>query len=107
MVVDCILILQARSTTHEPATATVVVSINDTNDNAPFFPNNHYTGAVLENSLIGSKVIQISAIDLDEVFDIFCNLTYNEKTENLIHQIVRFCSKMHLTCNLIFQLYNF
>ena len=70
---------QAISTIHAPATAIVVISINDTNDNAPFFPNNHYTGTVLENSMVGSKVLQVAAVDLDEVFNSVVSTSNNEK----------------------------
>ena len=58
---------QATSTSHEPATATIVISINDTNDNGPTFQRSHYTGFVLENSLIGTTVMQASAQDPDAV----------------------------------------
>ncbi len=59
--------LKASSTTHSPATCNIIISINDTNDNGPIFEKTVYIGKVLENSLIGSKVLHVPAIDADDV----------------------------------------
>uniref|UniRef100_A0AAQ5X1N7 Cadherin domain-containing protein n=1 Tax=Amphiprion ocellaris TaxID=80972 RepID=A0AAQ5X1N7_AMPOC len=47
-------------------TASVIVQVLDTNDNAPTFDKSIYTVEIMENSPIGSLVIDLSAIDLDE-----------------------------------------
>eukprot|EP00794_Sanderia_malayensis_P016681 gene16681-18374_t len=60
------LAVQATSTSHSPATCNVIVAINDTNDNGPIFEKSLYIGEVLENSLTGTKVIQIAAYDADD-----------------------------------------
>uniref|UniRef100_A0A8C5DMX3 Cadherin domain-containing protein n=1 Tax=Gouania willdenowi TaxID=441366 RepID=A0A8C5DMX3_GOUWI len=47
-------------------TASVIVHVLDTNDNAPTFGKSVYNVQVLENSPIGSLVIDLNATDLDE-----------------------------------------
>ncbi|XP_054595030.2 protocadherin alpha-C2-like [Nothobranchius furzeri] len=47
-------------------TASVIVRVLDTNDNSPTFETNSLTVKILENSPIGSLVIDLSATDLDE-----------------------------------------
>ncbi len=45
----------------------MIISVNDTNDNGPVFSQSSYIGKVLENSLIGTKVIHVQANDADYV----------------------------------------
>ncbi|XP_061581245.1 protocadherin alpha-C2-like [Cololabis saira] len=47
-------------------TASIIVHVLDTNDNAPKFEKESYEVSVLENSPIGSLVIDLNATDLDE-----------------------------------------
>ncbi|XP_047209471.1 protocadherin alpha-C2-like [Girardinichthys multiradiatus] len=47
-------------------TASIIVHVLDTNDNAPTFKPESYEVKVLENSPFGSRVIQLNASDLDE-----------------------------------------
>uniref|UniRef100_A0A3B5L0I9 Si:ch73-379j16.2 n=1 Tax=Xiphophorus couchianus TaxID=32473 RepID=A0A3B5L0I9_9TELE len=47
-------------------TASVIVRVLDTNDNAPMFDKAGLTVTMLENSPIGSLVINLNATDLDE-----------------------------------------
>ncbi|XP_061755864.1 protocadherin alpha-C2-like [Nerophis ophidion] len=47
-------------------TARIVVHVLDTNDNAPLFDESIYSVKIMENSPIGSLVIDLNATDLDE-----------------------------------------
>ncbi|KAM4554713.1 protocadherin gamma-A4-like [Odontesthes bonariensis] len=47
-------------------TASIIVNVLDTNDNAPSFERESYQISVLENSPIGSLVIDLNATDLDQ-----------------------------------------
>ncbi|XP_071060794.1 protocadherin alpha-C2-like [Pseudochaenichthys georgianus] len=47
-------------------TASIIVRVLDVNDNAPSFDKDKYIIDVMENSPIGSLVIQLNATDLDE-----------------------------------------
>ncbi|XP_041929704.1 protocadherin alpha-C2-like isoform X15 [Alosa sapidissima] len=47
-------------------TASIVVRVLDTNDNAPQFHKESYTITLSENSPIGSLVVKLNATDLDE-----------------------------------------
>ncbi|XP_060759803.1 protocadherin alpha-C2-like [Neoarius graeffei] len=47
-------------------TASIVVRVQDVNDNAPKFDQESYTINVTENSPIGSLVVKLNASDLDE-----------------------------------------
>uniref|UniRef100_A0A087X3Y7 Cadherin domain-containing protein n=1 Tax=Poecilia formosa TaxID=48698 RepID=A0A087X3Y7_POEFO len=47
-------------------TASIIVHVLDTNDNAPKFKPENYEVSVLENSPIGSRVINLNATDLDD-----------------------------------------
>ncbi|XP_062332420.1 protocadherin alpha-C2-like [Osmerus eperlanus] len=47
-------------------TASIIVRVLDTNDNAPLFDEETYTINVMENSPIGSIVVKLNATDLDE-----------------------------------------
>ncbi|XP_072547580.1 protocadherin Fat 4 [Salminus brasiliensis] len=43
----------------------VTINVTDVNDNPPVFTSSEYTASILENSAIGSSVIQIRATDKD------------------------------------------
>lgn len=43
----------------------VKIILTDINDNAPAFPQSNYVAQILENSEIGTLVLQISAVDFD------------------------------------------
>ncbi|XP_053092730.1 protocadherin alpha-C2 isoform X7 [Pangasianodon hypophthalmus] len=47
-------------------TASIIVRVQDANDNAPKFDRESYTINVTENSPIGSLVVKLNATDLDE-----------------------------------------
>ncbi|XP_062855006.1 protocadherin alpha-C2-like [Trichomycterus rosablanca] len=47
-------------------TASIIVRVLDTNDNAPQFDQDSYTVSLIENSPIGSVVIKLNATDKDE-----------------------------------------
>lgn len=47
------------------ATASVVITLTDVNDNAPVFSTQRYEASVLENSTVGTNVIGINATDKD------------------------------------------
>ncbi|XP_077387625.1 protocadherin alpha-C2-like isoform X4 [Festucalex cinctus] len=47
-------------------TARIIVQVLDTNDNAPLFDKSIYNVKIMENSPIGSLVIDLNATDLDE-----------------------------------------
>ncbi|XP_023184600.1 protocadherin alpha-C2-like [Xiphophorus maculatus] len=47
-------------------TASIIVHVLDTNDNAPQFKPENYEVSVLENSPIGSRVIHLNATDVDD-----------------------------------------
>lgn len=43
----------------------VIINIEDSNDNAPWFTSLQYTARVLEIAAIGSSVLQVTALDKD------------------------------------------
>ncbi|XP_046907560.1 protocadherin beta-15-like [Hypomesus transpacificus] len=47
-------------------TASIIIRVLDTNDNAPQFDKESYTIEIVENSPIGSLVVKLNATDLDE-----------------------------------------
>lgn len=47
------------------AHTTVVIHIQDVNDNSPKFVTNHYIASVAENGAFGEKVVKLEAHDLD------------------------------------------
>ncbi|XP_056136552.1 protocadherin alpha-C2-like isoform X2 [Lampris incognitus] len=67
-------------------TASVVVHVLDTNDNAPTFDDASYNIKIMENSPFGSLVFQLNATDLDEGSNseiIYAYSLYtSEKTQN-------------------------
>lgn len=44
----------------------VIVNVDDTNDNAPWFVGTPYSGRVFESAAVGSAVLQITARDKDK-----------------------------------------
>ncbi|XP_028271337.1 protocadherin Fat 1a isoform X3 [Parambassis ranga] len=44
----------------------VIVNVDDTNDNAPWFIGTPYSGRVFESAAIGSAVLQVTALDKDK-----------------------------------------
>lgn len=44
----------------------VIVNVDDTNDNAPWFIGTPYTGRVFESAAVGSAVLQVTALDKDK-----------------------------------------
>uniref|UniRef100_A0A672IB29 FAT atypical cadherin 1a n=1 Tax=Salarias fasciatus TaxID=181472 RepID=A0A672IB29_SALFA len=44
----------------------VIVDVDDTNDNAPWFIGTPYSGRVFESAAIGSAVLQVTALDKDK-----------------------------------------
>ncbi len=46
-------------------TGTVVVVVQDVNDHSPEYTQSIYRADVLENAPIGTKVVQVSAVDGD------------------------------------------
>ncbi|XP_056592721.1 protocadherin Fat 1a isoform X2 [Triplophysa dalaica] len=44
----------------------VIVNVQDTNDNAPWFSGSPYVGRVFESASIGSAVLQVTALDKDK-----------------------------------------
>ncbi|CDQ67801.1 unnamed protein product [Oncorhynchus mykiss] len=44
----------------------VIVDVEDTNDNAPWFAGSPYSGRVFESAALGSAVLQVAALDKDK-----------------------------------------
>ncbi|KAG9259655.1 protocadherin Fat 1 isoform X1 [Astyanax mexicanus] len=44
----------------------VIVNVEDTNDNAPWFSGTPYSGRVFESAAVGSRVLQVTALDKDK-----------------------------------------
>lgn len=61
-------------------TGSVVIDVNDVNDNAPSFPKTQYTIQVLENSSPNKIIGEIQASDPDEGRN--QNISYNVRTES-------------------------
>ena len=49
------------------ADAMVSVTVEDINDNAPVFEKSEYSETVMENSPVGTVVLNVTVIDLDQV----------------------------------------
>ncbi|KAK5644385.1 hypothetical protein RI129_005685 [Pyrocoelia pectoralis] len=62
-----LLTVTARDGGNPPLSDTtdVEISVTDVNDNFPIFKQPLYTGSVLEDALIGTSVVQVSATDAD------------------------------------------
>uniref|UniRef100_A0A8B9LCV4 FAT atypical cadherin 1b n=1 Tax=Astyanax mexicanus TaxID=7994 RepID=A0A8B9LCV4_ASTMX len=46
--------------------ARVIISVEDGNDNAPWFTSSRYSSCVLETAAVGSAVLQVTALDKDK-----------------------------------------
>lgn len=44
----------------------VIVNVDDTNDNAPWFIGTPYAGRVFESAALGTAVLQVTALDKDK-----------------------------------------
>ncbi|XP_061575005.1 protocadherin Fat 1a isoform X2 [Cololabis saira] len=44
----------------------IIVNVDDTNDNAPWFIGTPYSGRVFESAAVGSAVLQVTALDKDK-----------------------------------------
>ena len=44
----------------------VIVNVEDSNDNSPWFIGAPYSGRVFESAAVGSAVLQVSALDKDK-----------------------------------------
>lgn len=44
----------------------VIVNVDDTNDNAPWFVGTPFSGRVFESAAVGSAVLQVTARDKDK-----------------------------------------
>lgn len=44
----------------------VIVNVDDTNDNTPWFIGTPYSGRVFESAAVGSAVLQVTALDKDK-----------------------------------------
>lgn len=44
----------------------VIVNVDDSNDNAPWFIGTPYSGRVFESAAVGSAVLQVTALDKDK-----------------------------------------
>lgn len=44
----------------------VIINVEDSNDNAPWFTSSQYTARVFETAAIGSSVCQVTALDKDK-----------------------------------------
>jgi len=62
-----IFVVQAQDTGRPSLSSTVTVYFNivDLNDNAPLFDPMSYSNEIFENVTIGSRVVTVSATDLD------------------------------------------
>ncbi|XP_017260678.1 protocadherin Fat 1a isoform X3 [Kryptolebias marmoratus] len=59
----------------------VIVDVDDTNDNAPWFIGTPYSGRVFESAAIGSAVMQVTALDKDKGYN--AELVYSIESGNV------------------------
>ncbi|XP_059608235.1 fat-like cadherin-related tumor suppressor homolog, partial [Phlebotomus argentipes] len=64
---DYFLTIQAMDGGEPPLSslATLNITITDSNDNPPQFTQTSYTARIREDALVGDKIIQVKAVDLD------------------------------------------
>lgn len=76
------LIITATDTGIPPLSAnlTVLVEVQDVNDNPPVFERNEYSKSVEESRLVNSQILQVTALDLDTGNN--ARLTYRLFPEN-------------------------
>ncbi|XP_022537253.2 protocadherin alpha-2-like [Astyanax mexicanus] len=67
-------------------TLQIVVNVLDVNDNNPVFTQPLYKAKVQENAAIGSKILTVSAIDLDEGVnsDVFYSIINDERDSDVL-----------------------
>ncbi|KAL0973926.1 hypothetical protein UPYG_G00213030 [Umbra pygmaea] len=58
----------------------VIVHVEDTNDNPPWFTSTQYSGQVIESAAVGSAVLQVSARDRDQGSN--AEITYSIESGN-------------------------
>ncbi|XP_068963507.1 protocadherin beta-2-like [Petaurus breviceps papuanus] len=87
-------------------TVQVRVLVVDINDNAPMFPQSQYEVQIPENSSIGSKVVTVSATDLDEGNYADISYTFLHASENIrnIFQLTEKSGELYLKQKLDFEL---
>lgn len=70
----------------------VIVNVEDTNDNAPWFIGAPYTGRVFESAAIGSAVLQVTALDKDKGHnaEIIYSIESGKSLTNMGHRSVVF-----------------
>uniref|UniRef100_A0AAQ5YM98 FAT atypical cadherin 1a n=1 Tax=Amphiprion ocellaris TaxID=80972 RepID=A0AAQ5YM98_AMPOC len=59
----------------------VIVNVDDTNDNAPWFIGTPYSGRVFESAAIGTAVLQVTALDKDKGYN--AELVYSIESGNV------------------------
>ncbi|KAI9525478.1 long-chain fatty acid transporter fat1 [Dissostichus eleginoides] len=59
----------------------VIVNVDDTNDNAPWFIGTPYTGRVFESAAVGSAVLQVTALDKDKGYN--AEIVYSIESGNV------------------------
>jgi protocadherin Fat 4 len=60
-----IVVATDNGTPPRSASASILVTVTDVNDNPPLFTAASYTGSVQENFAIGTKMLQVAATDVD------------------------------------------
>eukprot|EP00061_Rhincodon_typus_P010287 g34471.t1 len=63
---DLVLTAIDGGSPHRSGTARIVITVLDSNDNAPVFDHEIYRSSVAENAPLGTLVVKINAVDLDE-----------------------------------------
>uniref|UniRef100_A0A8C9XKL9 FAT atypical cadherin 1a n=1 Tax=Sander lucioperca TaxID=283035 RepID=A0A8C9XKL9_SANLU len=59
----------------------VIVNVDDTNDNAPWFIGTPYSGRVFESAAVGSAVLQVTALDKDKGYN--ADIVYSIESGNV------------------------
>ena len=54
----------------------ILITILDINDNYPIFDQLEYNISINENTQVGSEVLMVTAVDLDEVCDVYNCIMY-------------------------------
>ncbi|MED6274523.1 Protocadherin-15, partial [Characodon lateralis] len=74
------IVVEASDGAVDPRKTTLMVSVQvlDIDDNSPVFSQQDYVVNVPENSLVGTVVLKLTAVDAD----LFSNITYRIKTES-------------------------
>ena len=59
------IMVRDQGTPSKRALARVVITVQDHNDHAPEFLDDHYEGRLFETAVAGTNVLQVNAIDRD------------------------------------------